>query len=61
MGGVVYAAFMNGAKGSTIRPRHVRKVAREILRAHKKLERAKVENQHGSQRVKAGEYPPNVL
>lgn len=59
--GIVYTAFMIGAKGGTIRPRHVRRTAREILRKHIKVERSKVENQHGSQRVKAGEYPPNVL
>lgn len=58
---IVYASFLNGATGSTIRPRHVRRTAREVLRKHRKIERSKVENQHGSTRVKAGEYPPNVL
>lgn len=52
---------MNAATGATIRPRHVRKTAREILRKFRKFKKTQTENEKGSVRVKAGTYPPNKL
>lgn len=57
----VYVGFATAATGATIRPRHVRRAAREILIDFRKFKKTQVENEKGSARVKAGTYPPNKL
>lgn len=58
---IVYTSFLKGATGYTIRPRHVRKTAREILRKCRKVEHAREQNENGNPAIKPGTYPPNKI